>query len=109
MWNDRAITVGGLLFAVLTIAGVALLLGGVAGGDTTNVEAADWLSESGNRARAIIGLYLMCAGAICFIPFIAGMLGRLRFAGADGSLLEVVRLSGFAFVLCQLIAAVAMA
>jgi hypothetical protein len=109
MLNDRTITIGAVGFAVLTLAGILLLLGGVAGGDTTNVEAAEWLGDSGNRTRMLVGAYLMCGGAIAFLVFVAGTIGRLRAVESPPALTEVARLSGVAFSICQLVGAIAMA
>ncbi len=109
MKNDWAIAVGGIGFAVLTPLGLFLLMPGVAGGNTTNAESAAWVAESAHRTQAIAGAYLMCGGALAMIAFVVGMVGRLRAAGAGSTLLEVARLGGFAFVVCQLVAAMAMA
>ena len=109
MLNDRTITIGAIGFAALTLAGILLLLDGVAGGDTTNAEAAEWLGDSANRTQVLVGAYLMCAGAIAFLVFVAGIIGRLRAAEAPPAFTEVARLSGAAFSICQLVGAIAMA
>lgn len=109
MKNDSAITVGGIAFAVFTFAGIFLLLPGVAGGNTTNAESAAWVADGAHRMRALLGAYVMCGGALAMVAFVAGMVGRLRAAGASSTLIEVARLSGIAFVICQLVAATAMA
>ncbi len=109
MKNDWAITAGGIGFAVLTLLGLYLLMPGVAGGDTTNAESVEWVRQSGHQVRGIAGAYLMCLGAMAMIAFVAGVLGRLRAAGAEPFMLEVARLGGLAFVVCQIVAAIAMA
>ncbi|MGE3074297.1 MAG: hypothetical protein AB7N24_13690 [Dehalococcoidia bacterium] len=109
MNNDRLITVGGIAFAALTLAGIFMVLPGIAGGDTTNAEAAAWMQESAHRARAIAGAYLMCAGAVAMVVFLAGVTGRLRASQAAPGVIEVARLAGLSFVVCQLVAAIAMA
>ncbi|MGE0598789.1 MAG: hypothetical protein AB7J35_03050 [Dehalococcoidia bacterium] len=109
MKDDWPITAGGIGFAGLTLLGLFLLMPGVAGGDTTNAEAVAWVKESGHQYRGIAGAYLMCAGAIAMVVFMAGVLRRLRAAGAGPLLVDVARLSGLAFVVCQVVAAMAMA
>lgn len=109
MKHDWAIIVGGIAFAGLTFAGIVLLLPAVAGGSTTNAEAATWMSSSAHRVRAIVGAYLMCGGAMAMVLFTVGLCQRLRAAGAGVVFTETARLAGVAFVGCQLLAAVAMA
>lgn len=109
MWNDRAITIGGIVFVALTVPGYLLMAGGVAAGDTTTAEAASWLGESGHRTRSIVGMYLMCGGALGFTVFLAGVLGRLRASECNPILRELAGITGTIFAICQFVGAVGMA
>ena len=107
MWNDRLLGLSGILFAVLTFGGVTLGSGGIAGGETTTAEAADWLADSGNRTLAIVGVYLLAAGAIAFAVFLAATTRRMRDAGASPLTVDLARLFGGAFAVLQLAASAA--
>jgi hypothetical protein len=107
MWNDRLLASGGILFAVFTFFGVMMTSGGVAGGETTTAEAADWLADSGNRTLAIVGAYLLAAGAIAFAVFLAATTRRMRDAGASSLTVDLARIFGGAFAVLQLAAAAA--
>lgn len=108
MWNDRAITVGGVLFVLLTLPGYFLLSGGIAAGDGTTEEAAEWLGDSGHRAQAIAGGYAMCAGALAFLLLAQGIVERARSAGGPMLVVGLIQTTGLAFAVCQAISAVAM-
>ena len=52
MTVDRTIALSGVVFAIATFAGLMLLLSGAAVGESTNAEAAEWLSRAHTeRAR----------------------------------------------------------
>jgi hypothetical protein len=102
MSNDRVIAVAAALFAVCTIAGIALQLNGAPVGDSDTVDAANWLASSGHRTMAIIGIYAMAAGGIAFLVFAAALTQRLRVAGAGNATLDIMRLSAGVFAALQL-------
>lgn len=109
MTNDRVITVTGILFAIGTFAGLLLLLGGAAVGDTTNAEAADWLGKGAHRTRMMVGAYVMAGGAVAFMVYAAGLLQRMRNTQAPQLAVNVAQLAGTVFALLVLAAAVGMA
>lgn len=109
MPKDWVVCISGGTFAVATFAGLVLLLGGAAVGDTTNLEAADWLADSSHTTNMLIGMYLMCGGAIAFSVFAAGLLERLRNADASSVTLTVANFGAIAFTVFALAAAVGMA
>jgi hypothetical protein len=86
-----------------------LLLGGVAVGDTTNDEAARWLSTGAHRTRMLVGICVTSGGALAFVVFAAGLLQRLRSAHAPTLARDVAQLAAISFVVLTLAAAVGMA
>jgi hypothetical protein len=108
MANDRVISISGIVFAVATFAGLVLLLEGAAAGDDTNEEAARWLNDSGNRTQMLIGMYVMSGGAVAFLLFATALLRRLRTANAPGFAVELAQVSGVAFAVLTLVAALGM-
>jgi hypothetical protein len=106
---DRTIALSGVVFAIATFAGLMLLLSGAAVGESTNAEAAEWLSQSAHRTRAMAGGYVMCGGAIAFMVFAAALLDRLRSAQAPGLAVGVAQIAAIAFVILTLAAAIGMA
>ena len=108
MWNDRAIAIGGVLFAAMTAVSIALMLNGLAVGNSTNADTAEWLSDSGHRTMTVSGLYLMCAGGLAFMLFATGLVRRLRAAGASDFVLDMARIAAGAFTGLQIAAGVAM-
>ncbi|OAI44579.1 hypothetical protein AYO38_00360 [bacterium SCGC AG-212-C10] len=109
MTNDRTISICGAFFAVATLIGLAMMIEGVASGDATNVEAAEWLAKSGNRAQMIIAMYVMAGGAIAFAVFASAVIRRLRAAGAPDLAVDVARIGAAAYTALVLASAVAMA
>ena len=109
MANDRVISISGIVFAIATFAGLMLLLSGTAAGSTTNLEAAEWLTKNAHRTRMIIGMYVMCGGAIAFLVFATCLLQRLRDAEAPSLAINVAQWAGVAFVILAMAAAVGMA
>lgn len=108
MWNNRLLALSGILFALFTFGGATLGSGGIAGGETSTAEAAEWLADSGNRTLAIIGAYLLAAGALAFAVFLAAVTQRMRHAGASQLTLDLARFFGAGFAILQLGAAAAM-
>lgn len=109
MSNDRVMAISGILFAAAVFSGLLLLIDGVAAGDTTNHEAATWLSEGGHRTQMMFGMYMMSAGAMAFAVFAAGLFRRLRDAGAPQLAVSVGQLAAIAFTVLSVAAAIGMA
>lgn len=109
MLQDRVTSVSGIVFAIATFAGLVLLLGGAAVGDTPNAEAAAWLGESGHRTRILAGAYVMCGGAVAFMVFAAGLIERVRAAQAPRLAVNVAQIAAITFAVLVLAAAIGMA
>jgi hypothetical protein len=91
--------VAGIAFVVLAI--VSLLL---PGGETfdTDQEILDYFADDSNRARAIASLFVILAGMLAFLFFLAGLCARLRRAeGEPGGWTAAALASGTAFVALQ--------
>jgi hypothetical protein len=109
MSRNWVVSASGAAFAIATFVGLVMLLGGAAVGDTPNSEAADWLAKSGHQAQMMVGMYVMCGGAIAFAIFAAGLVQRLRAADAPELSLTVANISAVAFTALALAAAIGMA
>lgn len=107
MWNNRLLALGGILFAVCTFAGTTIGSGGIAGGETTTADAAEWLADSGNRTLAMVGGYLLAAGALAFAVFTVAVTQRMREAGASNLAVDLARMFGAGFAILQLAASAA--
>lgn len=91
--SGRWAATSGVAFAALFVAGILTLgkLGGSFGdSDETFIS---YYADSGNRARDIVGAYLLAGAGLSFLWFLSHLRGRLRAAGD-----EAARLSGVAFV-----------
>jgi hypothetical protein len=108
MRDNRLLALGGIVFAVLTFAGMMMVSGGIAGGETTTADATEWLADGGNRTLGVMGGYLVAAGALAFLVFLAATADRMRLAGVRPLAIEVARLFGGAFAVMQLAAAAAL-
>ena len=108
MSNNRLISLGGILFAGATFVAILLLIQGLAVGDTSNAEAAEWLTAKSHQTRTLVGAYLMIGGAVAFLLFLSGVVVRVQNAHAPQVLVEFIRATGLAFAGCQLIGAMAM-
>jgi hypothetical protein len=102
-WNRWA-PVGGILFAVLLIAGI------IVRGTTPDYDRPDeWIpyfQDSGNRTQQIIGGYLVILSALAFLVFATALYGRMRAAEGERSRLPMLTFgSGMVFVALLLAAA----
>jgi len=88
----------GVIFAALFVAG-SLLIGDLTGsyGDP-DAQFADLHASAANRARYIVGGYLMAAAGIAFIWFIVPLTHRLDSADAHTPIVGMARISGAIFV-----------
>ncbi len=104
---ERWFPLGGILFAVLLIAGFF-----VAGSTPDNAKPQEWTTfyaDSGNRMQQVIGAYLLVIATFAFLWFMTGIIQRMRafdsgevsyrtlLAGASG-LLTVLFLFAFAII-----------
>jgi hypothetical protein len=84
----------GIAFVVLFVAGWLLHAPDVPDSDAPVQEWADWLTDSGNGALALISAYLLVLSALCFVVFACGVVQRIRILHGQGS---IVASSVFAF------------
>jgi Domain of unknown function (DUF4386) len=89
--------VSGIVFVVLMLTGAPLVLD-VPKGDASTQEIANYLTDSGNHTRNIIGAYIWVVGGLAFLGFAAGLRTVLRRAEGDpGTLSNVVFAAGAVF------------
>jgi len=83
---ERWAPLGGIIFIVLMVIGVGLL-GDHPDPDASEQEITDYLGDSGNHTRNIIGAYLWVLAGIGFLWFLTHLRGVLRSAeGGAGTL-----------------------
>jgi hypothetical protein len=83
---ERWAPLGGIIFVILMVIGTGLL-GDHPDPDAPEQEIADYLSDSGNHTRNIIGTYAWVLGGVGFLWFLAHLRGVLRSAeGGTGIL-----------------------
>lgn len=94
---ERWAPIGGIIFIVLLVIGTGLV-GDHPDPDAPEQEIADYLGDSGNHTRNIIGAYLWAVAGIAFLWFLTHLRGVLRAAeGAPGTLSNLGFASGLAF------------
>lgn len=109
MNKDWMVSISGGVFAIATLVGLSMLVDGAAVGTTNNAQAAEWLADSGNRTQALIGMYVMCAGAIAFVVFSASLIERLRASGTSSLALSVGQVAAVSVAVLTFAAAIGMA
>jgi len=83
---ERWAPLGGIIFVVLMVIGV-VLLGDHPDPDAPDQEIADYLGDSGNHTRNIIGAYAWVLAGVGFLWFLTHLRGVLRSAeGGAGTL-----------------------
>jgi len=83
---ERWAPLGGIIFVVLLVIGTGLL-GDHPDPDAPEQEITDYLADSGNHTRNIIGAYLWVLAGIGFVWFLTHLRGVLRSAeGGSGTL-----------------------
>jgi hypothetical protein len=88
---SRATAWGGIVFAVLYVAGVVMMLGPTPNDAHKNQPAkfaADWnrmFADSGNRTQMILGAYVLAAACVAVVVFGSSLRDRLAGAGAATS------------------------
>jgi hypothetical protein len=103
---ERWAPIAGIAFVVLMVVGSALV-SDVPAPDAPGREIADYLADSGNLTRNIVGAYLWAIGALVFLWFLVPLRNRLRRAeGGTGSLSSLAFGAGLAFTAVWLVSAV---
>jgi hypothetical protein len=106
---ERWAPISGIVFVVLMVAG-SILVGDVPGADAPEQEIADYLADSDNHTRNIIGAYLWAVGALAFLWFLTRLRSDLRRAeGGTGALSNLVFGAGVAFTAVWMVSAAALA
>ena len=97
MVKQRWAALSGIIFVVLMLVG-ATFVSDVPKGDASAQEIANYLTDSGNHTRNIIGAYLWVLGGLAFLGFVAGLRSVLRRAEGDpGTLSNLVFGAGVVF------------
>jgi hypothetical protein len=106
---ERWAPLGGIVFVVLMVVG-SILVGDVPGPDAPEQEIADYLADSDNHTRNIIGAYLWVVGALAFLWFLTRLRSDLRRAeGGTGVLSNLAFGAGVAFTAVWMVSAAAFA
>ena len=104
---DRRTGIAGLVFVVLFV------LGWTVGGGTPDYDAPDeewvrWFADDDNTLPAVAGMFTLALSAVAFVPFLTGLLRRVRRAVTDAEGLPMIGLAaGIIFSTTTIIAAVA--
>src|SRR5262247_4052347 len=94
---ERWAPVGGIVFVVLMVVG-SRLVGDVPVPNAPGQDIANYLADSANHTRNIIGAYLWAVGALAFLWFLTRLRGDLRRAeGGTGALSTLAYGAGVAF------------
>jgi hypothetical protein len=94
---ERWAPIGGIVFVVLMVVG-SMLVGDVPGAHASEREIAEYLGDSANHTRNIVGAYIWGVGAIAFLWFLTRLRSELRRAeGGTGALSNLVFGAGVAF------------
>jgi hypothetical protein len=99
---ERWAPISGIVFVVLMVVG-SFLVADVPDSDAPEQEIVDYLADSDNHTRNIIGAYLWVTGALAFLWFLVGLRSVLRGAeGGTGALSNLALGAGVAFAGCSL-------
>lgn len=104
--RTRVPGIAGLTFVVLFLAG-ALMSGSTPDSDAPDQEWLDWFADSGNRIGEVIGMFLLAAAGLAFLPFLAGLVRRIRAHGPTGDGVTIGWAAGLLFALSTMVAGVA--
>jgi hypothetical protein len=98
--------IAGIVFVVLMVSG-SFLVSDVPNADAPQQEIANYLGDSGNHTRNIIGAYLWVVGALAFLVFLARVRSDLRRAeGGSGTFSSLAFGAGVAFAAVWMVSAV---
>src|SRR5262249_44308728 len=102
---ERWAPIGGIVFVVLMVVG-SMLIGDVPGPNAPAREIAEYLGDSANQTRNVIGAYLWVVGALSFLWFLVRLRNDLRRAeGGTGALSSLVFGAGVAFAAAWMVSA----
>jgi hypothetical protein len=103
---ERWAPIGGIVFVVLMVSG-SFLISDVPKADAPQQEITNYLADSGNHTRNIIGAYLWALGALAFLWFLTRLRSDLRRAeGESGGLSTLAFGAGVAFAAVWMVSAV---
>jgi hypothetical protein len=102
---ERWAPISGIVFVVLMVVG-SMLVGDVPGPNAPEPEIADYLADSANHTRNIVGAYIWGVGALVFLGFLTRLRSELRKAeGATGALTNLAFGVGVAFTAVWIVSA----
>jgi hypothetical protein len=101
--GGRLGALAGLAFAILFLAGTAVLNIPLGAGDRKLVA---WWADGGNQVTAIVSMYSFILAGLCFLAFLVQLRSRLLAAeGGAGAATSLVLVSGTVFVAMLFVAA----
>jgi hypothetical protein len=104
---ERWTSLAGIVFVVLMFTGT-LFVADVPDADAPRQEIADYLGDSDNHTRNIIGAYIWVVGALAFLCFVSRLRSVLRAAeGGTGILSNIVFGAGVIYSALMIASAVA--
>jgi len=104
---DRRTGIAGLVFVVLFVVGW-MVGGGTPDYDAPDEEWVNWFADEDNTLSAVAGMFTLALSAVVFVPFLTGLLRRVRRAVTDAEGLPMIALAaGILFSATTVIAAVA--
>jgi hypothetical protein len=96
---DRWGPIAGIAFVILLFVGLTLAVNDLPNGDDSAAKITSFYNDSGDRAKVIIGSYLMVLGGVFFLWFLASLRVRLLAAeGVPGRLTSIAFGGGVVFV-----------
>jgi hypothetical protein len=106
---ERWAPLGGIIFVALMVVG-SFFVADVPDSDAPEQEIADYLADSDNHTRNIIGAYMWTVGGLAFLWFLTGFRSMLRGAEGDtGALSNLAFGAGAAFTAVWMVSAAAYA
>jgi hypothetical protein len=106
---ERWAPLAGIIFVVLMVTGT-FFVADVPAADAPAQEIADYLADSSNHTRNIMGTYIWMVGALAFLLFLTRLRSDLRRAeGGTGALSNLTFGAGVAFAAVWMVSAVTFA
>jgi hypothetical protein len=102
---ERWAPIGGIVFVVLMVGGT-FFIGDVPTADAPEQEITDYLADSDNHIRNIVGAYLWAVGALTFLWFLTRLRSDLRRAeGGTGAVANLAFGAGVVFAAVWMVSA----
>jgi hypothetical protein len=102
---ERWAPIGGIVFVALMVVGT-FFVGDVPTADAPEQEITDYLADSDNHTRNIVGAYLWTVGALTFLLFLTRLRSDLRRAeGGTGALANLAFGAGVVFAAVWMVSA----